>query len=303
MPAPPAQRALALDEALNFCAVPACFTERGLDVHHINQIPTDHRLGNLIALCPTHHLAWCHRGPSGRLSASDLLNFKLALAELVPGRTRSCAEVLAVLASHYERGQFAELERGVFIQFKALRRDATRARDAALVAKLNEYLGEVAILNGATADASRFLRRAIKLAAWNASPEWLSHCLGLVALERVNWSEYRSAIDYLDEAVALLDIADVNEGLQARQLGWLNHLRVSVCRHTGDAEGATRYVELADMQYDRAEESLVSRETADRTLVRAMALSEPIRKVNMLKTYSYQKMPWLFCAWEALHHR
>jgi hypothetical protein len=88
--------------AFNDCQAPRCAFPPGvLDVHHINENPSDNRVGNLIALCPSHH-RMVHQGKIPRwklrywnLRSRALYPLRRAFPSLLnPRRRRPVEEAL-----------------------------------------------------------------------------------------------------------------------------------------------------------------------------------------------------------------
>ena len=274
MSASPKQKEKARQEALYFCARPVCFNGNGVDdVHHINQINTDDRPENLIALCPTCH-ALCHRPkPPYRLSIAELRRYKRALRSFTPGRDQTLKEILDQLNIYYQGGYFLELEEKVCILSKVLLREQNVDRNALLIARLNEYRGEIAIQRGRAGSASGYLFQATETFDASGDNRRVSHCYGLLALEHAQYGLFETSLTLLDRASKAITLPGTHdEPVLYRRQGWLHHLESCVYRRLGNFNKAMRQVDLAEETYNHVETEIDDREAADKVLERAKVL-------------------------------
>jgi hypothetical protein len=82
-----------LIEANYRCAVPRCMTALAIDVHHIDEDPSNNDPSNLIALCPT-----CHNAFHRKVYAVEAIRFwKLMLQQLNAAYDRNAINLLLML--------------------------------------------------------------------------------------------------------------------------------------------------------------------------------------------------------------
>jgi hypothetical protein len=117
VPIPVAVRREVLIEASYRCAMPRCMTAIAIDVHHIDENPSNNDPSNLIALCPTCHSAF-HRKT---YSVEAIRFWKLMLQQLNAAYDRNAINLLLMLATLEEAGfQRFEVTGDGFLAFSPL---------------------------------------------------------------------------------------------------------------------------------------------------------------------------------------
>ncbi len=236
-----------LDESFWGCAVPTCEAEL-IQIHHINEDPTENEPANLLPLCGYHH----DMATRGTISIKDCYSLKANLRKL--NRTNRIDESFFIaqknrLAKYVTFGRFNEvLDLVTFIERACKHHTVIPPID--VTAFLHAQCVEAAVQTGVIREA--IVRADIVHAIYKEQEDFLQQAefSGMLGITHKIRKQYKSA-----EALYLRGLSDLkridNAESKFRKAGWLYVLLAILYVEKKEIRKAEKMIFLAEKSYSK----------------------------------------------------